>query len=654
MPLQIRRGLDSQRVTITPADGELIYATDDKKLYVGDGTTVGGIAVTGFTTEDAYDATAQIFANGTHTNITFTHNDAADSISAVVSINTLTGNLNANNFGLNNLGNVTGSGTIDYQGLIIADFKGSIFAADSGVILDAQDRSVSADLFGNVLASDNKLLVDHQNGVINLDRTIRANIVPWQDNDYDLGTTSNRFRDLYLSDSIIMAGSIRRDTDSYVIIDVADNFINLDGTIKGNLVPDTPINPDIGSTFSRFGDIYLGSAAGTPGGKNIIIDSVQIRAENNNLFLPQSFFIGNVAIQSVGTHIDLPLGSTVAGIPIGTTIPPPIIPTSDGFVEGQNYRLNVIRDDSSFMVNTDTGQFTGDLIGNVLGNIFGNVTGDLVGNVFGDLRGSVLAEDSSFIIDSTNNSMSIDSIVSNSLRSTTIYTNYIETDDSSDIVVKNITLFKSDIFVENEIRGLLIGNVIGDVTGDTKGTHFGSVLANDSTVLLDADNQSFYGDVTGDVTGNVTGNLTGNVFGNLTGSSVTATNITTTGSFTASTVTASDVFGRLFGDIYSASQGIQVFDGDETWSGIFRGDLTGSVFTDGSTLIIDGTEGGKITTPSVTLTEFLQLPVYASDAARSASIPVPSQGMVIFMQSGTTPAATNQPQYFDGTNWVNL
>jgi len=625
MPLQIRRGLDSQRVTITPADGELIYVTDSKKLYIGDGTTVGGTAVTGFTVEDAYDATAQIFANGTHTNITFTHNDVADSISAVVSINTLTENLNAGNFALNNVGNVTGSGTIDYQGLIIADFKGSVFAADSGTIIDAQNRIVSADLFGNVSASDNTILVDHANGVINLDRTIRNNVIPWQDDAYDLGRPSDRFQDLYLSDSIIMAGSIRRDTDSYVIIDIADNFINLDGTIKGNLIPDTPVNPDIGSALSRFGDIYLGSISGTPGGRTITIDNVQIRAENNNLFLPQSFFIGNVGIQAVGTHIDLPLGSTVAGIPIGASVG-----SGNDFIEGVNYRLNIIRDDSSFMVNSDTGQFTG------------------------DLKGSVFADNSSIMVDAVNSALSADSIISNSLKSTTIYTNYIETDDSTDITVKNITVFQSDIRVENEIRGLLIGDVIGDVAGDTRGTHFGSVLANDSTVLLDADNQSFYGDVTGNVIGNVTGNLTGNVLGNLTGSSVTATTITTSGSFTASVVNAIILNGRLIGDIYSGPQGIQVFDGDETWSGIFRGDLTGSVFTDGSTLIIDGTEGGKITTPSVTLTEFLQLPVYADDAARSASISAPSQGMVIFMQSGTTPAATNQPQYFDGTNWVNL
>ena len=42
MTLQIRRGNDSDRLTITPAIGELIFTTDTKELFVGDGSTVGG------------------------------------------------------------------------------------------------------------------------------------------------------------------------------------------------------------------------------------------------------------------------------------------------------------------------------------------------------------------------------------------------------------------------------------------------------------------------------------------------------------------------------------------------------------------------------------------------------------------------------------
>jgi hypothetical protein len=45
MALQIRRGTNAERQSFIPLQGEIIFTTDTKKLYVGDGTTTGGIAV---------------------------------------------------------------------------------------------------------------------------------------------------------------------------------------------------------------------------------------------------------------------------------------------------------------------------------------------------------------------------------------------------------------------------------------------------------------------------------------------------------------------------------------------------------------------------------------------------------------------------------
>ena len=49
MALKLRRGIEANRLGITPVDGELIYTTDSNKLYVGDNTTVGGNLVAGLT-----------------------------------------------------------------------------------------------------------------------------------------------------------------------------------------------------------------------------------------------------------------------------------------------------------------------------------------------------------------------------------------------------------------------------------------------------------------------------------------------------------------------------------------------------------------------------------------------------------------------------
>jgi len=42
MPLQLRRGLNVNRTSIVPNEGEFLYTTDTKLLYIGDGTTSGG------------------------------------------------------------------------------------------------------------------------------------------------------------------------------------------------------------------------------------------------------------------------------------------------------------------------------------------------------------------------------------------------------------------------------------------------------------------------------------------------------------------------------------------------------------------------------------------------------------------------------------
>jgi len=45
MALRLRRGTDAERQLITPLEGELVYVTDTKSLYVGDGNTQGGVLI---------------------------------------------------------------------------------------------------------------------------------------------------------------------------------------------------------------------------------------------------------------------------------------------------------------------------------------------------------------------------------------------------------------------------------------------------------------------------------------------------------------------------------------------------------------------------------------------------------------------------------
>ncbi len=43
--IKVKRGLEANRTSVTPAAGEFVYTTDQKRVYIGDGTTPGGNAV---------------------------------------------------------------------------------------------------------------------------------------------------------------------------------------------------------------------------------------------------------------------------------------------------------------------------------------------------------------------------------------------------------------------------------------------------------------------------------------------------------------------------------------------------------------------------------------------------------------------------------
>lgn len=166
MPLQLRRGLESQRASKTYASGELVYITDTGALYVGNGVTAGGVAVANLPETTIKDFTAAMFTDGSHTGITFSYDSETRLVSAAVDIE------------LSN-----------YDGIIVANaFRGSLFADDGSTIGGQQP------------------LVDAIAGKINLNGTVQGHIIPNVNEAYDLGSASYRFKDLYLSGSSIKLG----------------------------------------------------------------------------------------------------------------------------------------------------------------------------------------------------------------------------------------------------------------------------------------------------------------------------------------------------------------------------------------------------------------------------------------------------------------
>ena len=181
MALQIRRGTDAERQSITPAEGELIYATDTNQLFVGGKISPsptlsqGGILVSGALVNDTNP--------------------------------TLSSNLDLNG------NDITGTGNININGTITA--TGNINLGD---------------------AVDDNVIVGGQIG---------SSLIPNADGNFDLGAPSGAWKDVYtvainvettasvgdleVSNSIISP-------DSSIIYDATTSSLNIaNATITGNI-----------------------------------------------------------------------------------------------------------------------------------------------------------------------------------------------------------------------------------------------------------------------------------------------------------------------------------------------------------------------------------------------------------------------------------
>lgn len=82
MTLRLRRGTDLERQSVVFQEGELIYITDTKDLYAGDGSTVGGVKVSNagspsLLTQDLNLGGYDIFGSGTVTATSFVGDGSA-------------------------------------------------------------------------------------------------------------------------------------------------------------------------------------------------------------------------------------------------------------------------------------------------------------------------------------------------------------------------------------------------------------------------------------------------------------------------------------------------------------------------------------------------------------------------------------------------
>lgn len=207
MALKLKRGTEAERLVYTPQTGELIYTTDNKQIFVGDGITPGGNPASGggvvaglsIPASDPFYAEAQLSLNDPFldgdlhlrgNDIIGTGNiDITGDITLSGSINIGTGDAgDAINFAggvasnINPATNLTyslGSDGLAWSQVISGAILTGSVTVDTGDITFSDSGSGAGSLKGNVVGANDSVLVDSVNSLIPgsaISGTVAANL----------------------------------------------------------------------------------------------------------------------------------------------------------------------------------------------------------------------------------------------------------------------------------------------------------------------------------------------------------------------------------------------------------------------------------------------------------------------------------------------
>jgi hypothetical protein len=654
MPLQIRRGSTAQRLTITPLSGELIYDTTTGELFVGDGVTPGGAVTTGVSLEDARDAAAGLLTSGVHSGITFTYNDALDRIDATVTIG--------------------GTGPFD------GDINGSVFADDSTILVDGTEGgAIRGKLDSSAPLNVNQVISTSGSGLIRLlgnhllGGDVETNMpvrIKYPDGEFPVESLDGFSQIVHanvINGPVINFVHTRGTAAAPLVSQVFDSlgaisFIGHDGV---NLAPGATITCGVDSTPTNPNNvaarIRIATSDGTTFANRYEFDSDGVFKTNFVNAFSGSVIRSSAHIQ-LNTQRELRFADADSSNYVALRAP-------------SNVASNVLWT----LPNTD-GLSNNVLVTNGAGSLgWASVSSLLPNPLTNQLQADVLASDASTIINHTTKTITADFLTGVGFDDIKVTSNVelrnrrgirFGDDDNSNFVILTAptdltqNVFFTLPFVDGVAGSVLLTNGSGNwyfdnfenaLPNSIQRDIVGSVFADNSTLLVDA----------------VSGTIP---YGVLSGAPVLST-VATSGSYNDLSdqpnipssvsdlsndlgfISVADIPSTLERDLAGS-----VFADDSTMlvdgtNGVLRGthigDLVGSVFADNSSTIVNAVDN-RITTNSVSVGQFLQLPVFADDTARAAAISVPTKGMVIMMESGTLPAATDQLQVFNGTAWVNV
>lgn len=326
--------------------------------------------------------------------------------------------------------------------------------------------------------------------------SLSSNLIPSANESYDLGSATYRWRDLYLSGSSLYIGSAQITSDitgaihlpagstvgnELIINPTYTGFKNIEVSGQSTIVADqyadtitlaagnagitlttnagtdtlTITNNGILNVAGTAGQIGVSLASGTATLTNLGV--LSLTGETGGIGVSAS--TGSVTITNLGVKRII-AGAGINISPVGGT---GTITIENIAPASPTFRTIQVDNDTGNLVQADPGVYN-DTLYLVSGagiTITPNSSTDTLTfsvNSNLDIKGSVFGADSSVIIDSINNSLTVSSSVIGSIE---IFGSTISTSNSSGINVDVSTVFNTDVTIENDltVNGLINGYI---------------------------------------------------------------------------------------------------------------------------------------------------------------------------------------------------
>lgn len=254
-----------------------------------------------------------------------------------------------------------------------------------------------------VRGEDSTILVNGIDSTVNLNGTVKDNIVPQNNLENNIGDELKRFSKIY--------GSIAS-PNSTLLVDAENSSINLNGTVKGDIIPDQTEVHDLGSSTRRFKDLWLSGNTIYIGGGAISVNPVtgefEFTGDVRQVVVTQRDIVGNLFAQDSTLVVD---GATGEVKNLGGELPSyyldynnftnvPVLTLADILANGgaasstlpiQNVQGDTTGSITEFPTISSTTGGTISGYDTLSGTASGDITGynNIIGNNLGDIGGYV-------------------------------------------------------------------------------------------------------------------------------------------------------------------------------------------------------------------------------------------------------------------------